>query len=101
VHDVTTVSPNELLHETLGPHSQSLWECWQQVNPAFGVQLVLGPGFSMPQVQLPSALVWRHVYELQLHVRPAPGHPRSAQQTPFGTLLLEHAAPLGVFPDWR
>jgi hypothetical protein len=59
VHDGSTRSPLALLHETFGPHSQSPWACWQHVNPAFGEQLEFGPVVSIPQVQLPSAFVWR------------------------------------------
>lgn len=101
VHDAATTSPTAVSHATLGPHSQLEWTCWQQVNPVFGVQVDAGPPLSVSQEQLPSGAVCRHPYVAQLHVRPAAGHPRSAQQTPFVTVVLEHAGPVRVFPDWR
>jgi hypothetical protein len=73
--------------------------CWQQVNPVLGAQVELGPPLSVSHWQLPSVFVWRQAYVPQLQVSPAPGHPRSAQQTPFATLVLEHAGPLSVLPD--
>ena len=63
------------------------------------VQVVVGPPVDVREhEQLPSALICLHEYDVHWQVSPVPGHCRSAQQTPLGTIESLHDPPVKPVP---